>query len=197
MFLGWREEYCEMVVQLCSWIFELCSCIFVCSDSDSWKRKIEICPWKTAPTTPPPRIHRTLRQPPSWKSAWEIPPTTPPSNSPNVTTTPLLEIGLRNHSNYPPPLEFTERYDNPPPGNRPEKSLQLPPPSNSKSPNVTTTPLLEIGLRNHSNYPPPPSNSPNVTTTPLLEIGLRNHSNYPPSNLHRTWNLCSWKKSLE
>ena len=72
----------------------------------SWKSAWEI---EITPTTPP-RIHRTLRQPPSWKSAWEITPTTPPSNSPNVTTTPLLEIGLRNHSNYPP-LEFTPNVE--------------------------------------------------------------------------------------
>ena len=92
-----------MVVQLCSWIFELCSCIWkICVQ---WQLKVE--DWdlalKNCSNYPPPRIHRTLRQPPSWKSAWEITPTTLP-------------------------LEFTERYDNPPLGNRPEKSLQLPPP---------------------------------------------------------------------
>ena len=123
MFLGWREEYCKMVVQLCSWIFELCSCIWkICVQ---WQLKV--CPWKTAPTTPPPRIHRTLLTTPLLEIGLRNHSNYPPSNSPNVTTTPLLEIGLRNHSNNYPPLEFTERYDNPPLGNRPEKSLQLPP----------------------------------------------------------------------
>ena len=59
---------------------------------------------------------------------------------------------LKNCSNYPP-LESTERDDNPPPGNRPEKSLQLPPLEFTERYD-NPTPLLEIGLRNHSNYPP-------------------------------------------
>ena len=99
--------------------------------------------WKSAPEKPlqlpPARIHRTL------------------------PTTRLLEIDLRNHSNYPPrihrtlptnpplgnrpekplqlpPLEFIERYRQPPLGNRPEKPLQLPPPRIHRT--LPTTPNL-------------------------------------------------------
>ena len=130
MFLGWREEYCKMVVQLCSWIFELCSCIWkICVE---WQLKVEDwdVPLKNFSNYPPPsRIHRTLRQPPSWKSAWEITPTTPPSsNSPNVATTPLLESAWEITPTTPPP--------------RIHRTLRQPP-------------SWKIGLRNHSNYPPP------------------------------------------
>ena len=93
MFLGWREEYCKMVVQLCSWIFELCSCIWkICVQ---WQLKVED-----------------------------------------------RDLPLKNCSNYPPPSN-SNVTDNPPLGNRPEKSLQLPPPLEF-TPNVEFVQLEKI-----------------------------------------------------
>ena len=137
--------------------FELCSCI-------RWR--LEIGPWETTPTTPPPRIHRTLPITALLEIGLRNHSNYPPSNSPNVTDNPPLGNRPEKPTQLPPPSNSANVTDNPPPlGNRPEKPLQLPPPPRRIHRTLPTTPLLEIGLRNHSNYPPP-SNSSNFTDYP-------------------------------
>ena len=119
------------------------------------------------------------------------------SNSPNVTDNPPLgnlEIGPRNHSNYPPHSNSPNVTDNPPLGNWPEKPLQLPP---SNSPNVTDNPPL--GNRRETTPTTPPRIHRTLPTNPLLEIGLRNHSNSLPLEFTEryrqppSWKSAAWE----